>query len=111
MDVLRDIRIEGSRHDKKLNSLNRLFTEVCKKYNELDETVSRQKVVINNLQTQLSNHHERMIHLSNDAVDAQNVNRLNSVIFIGVKSRPSSKSIDIKKEIRDMMEILEIRTF
>ena len=111
MDVLRDIRVDGSRHDKKLDSLNRLFTELCKKYKKLEATVSSQQVVINTLKSQLSNYNDRMVHLSNDAVDAENCNRLNSVIFTGMKSRPTSKCIDVQKEIKDMMEILEIRTF
>ena len=111
MDVLRVIRSDGCHHDKKLDSLNRLFTELCAKYKVLLQTVTEQEEVITDLKSQLANHAVKLIHTSNDSLEAKNIFRLNSVIFTGMKSSPSSKAIDIMNEIKDIMEILEIRKY
>ena len=104
MDVLRVIKSDGSQHDKKLDNLNRLFSALCAKYKELLETVSRQEETITDLKAKL-------IHTSNDYLEAKNIGRLSSVIFTGISSHPSSKSIDVMKEVKDVMEILEISQF
>ena len=111
MDVLRVIKSDGSQHDKKLDSLNRLFTELCAKYKVLLKTVTHQEEVITDLKSQLANHNVKLIHSSNDSLEAKNIFRLNSVIFTGIKSSPSSKTIDVENEIKDIMEILEIRKY
>ena len=104
MDVLRDVRSDGLHQTKRLDSLNLLVTELLKKYEVLHETIARQDRVIKGLESKIA-------HLSNDSLEAKNVSRLHSVIFTGIKSRPNSKSTDIHQEIKDIMEILMIRTF
>ena len=98
-DVLCVIQSDGSHHGKKLNSLNRLFSELCVKYKVLLETVTRQEEVITDLKSQLANHNVKVIHTSNDSLEAKNMFRLNSVIFTGIKSNPSFKTINIMNEI------------
>ena len=80
-------------------------------YKALLQTVSHHEETIADLQFQLSDHKAKLIHTSNDSLDAKNIDRYSSVIFTGISSRPSSKSVDIIKDVKDIMKILEISKF